>query len=132
MSDLIRFADARRQSRATLHASWLEGGTLVFYDAPVPTQADDALTTQTALVVFDLPDPIGDVTDGVLTVAAIAATLIGESGTVAWARAYDATDAVIGDYDVGGIGSGAAIEVDNLSLVQGGLATITSFVVDEG
>lgn len=132
MSDLIRFADARRTARAELHAAWLDGGTLVAYDAPVPADADTALTTQTALVTFDLPDPAGEVTDGVLTVGEIDTALIAASGTAAWMRAYDATDAVVGDYDVGGVGSGAAVEMDNLALVEGGYATVISFVIDEG
>lgn len=132
MSDLIRFAAARRTGRAELHAAWLDGGTLTVYTAPVPASADIAITTQTALVAFDLPDPVGAVEDGVLTAATIPAALNLDTGTAAWGRARDALGAVIGDYDVGAVGSGAAIEMDNLSAVAGSLSTITSFAVTEG
>lgn len=132
MSNLIRFCDDRRTSRGNLHALWLDGGTLTVYDAPEPADADTALTTQVALVTFAIPDPAGDVSDGVFIADAMAATLIAATGTAAWARAYDSMDAVIGDYTIGGIGSGEAIELDNLSLVSGAYATVVSFVVTEG
>jgi len=134
VSDLIRLSSARRTARANLHAGWLAGGTLVIYDAGsgVPEDADTAITDQTPLVTFDLPDPAGDVSDGVFTAATLAAALIGATGTAAFARAYDASDGVIGDYNIGGVGSGAAIELDNLSLVVGAYATVVSFVVTEG
>lgn len=132
MSDLIGFASARRTARANQHAGWLAGGTLVVYDAPRPADADAARTTQTALVTLDLPAPFGAASDGVLTAAAIATALVAATGTAAWARAYDSAGDVVGDYSVGGVGSGAAIELDNLSLVEGGYATVVSYVVTEG
>lgn len=134
MSDIIRFAAARRTSRGELHAGWLAGGMLVIYDAGsgIPADADTAITDQTALVIFDLPDPAGSVTDGVLTGGSIASALIAASGSAAWGRAYDSVDAVVADYDVGGVGSGAAIELDNLSLVIGAYASVISFRITEG
>lgn len=132
MSDVIRFATPRRQDRGELHAGWLDGGTLVVYDAPVPADGDEALTTQTALVIFTLENPSGVVTDGVFVAETLATALILETGTAAFARAYDSLDAAIGDYDVGGVGSGEAVELDNLSLAQGAYATVISFTVTEG
>lgn len=132
MSDLIRFAVARRTARASLHGAWLDGGTLTLYDGPEPATADTALTAQTALATFALPDPCGTATDGVLTVGAIAAVMVAATGTPAFARARSAYDSVVGDYSVGGVGSGQAVELDNLSLVEGGYATVVSFVVTEG
>lgn len=132
MSDLIRFAAARRTARAELHSAWLDGGTLSIYTAPVPATPDTAITTQTELAEFDLPDPFGDATDGVLTADIIAGALNLATGTAVWGRARDALGAVVGDYDAGAVGSGAAIEMDNLALVAGSLSTITSFVVTEG
>lgn len=132
--NLIRFSSARRTARANLHASWLAGGTLVIFDAGsgVPEDADTAITDQTVLVAFDMPDPAGDVSDGVFTAATLAAALIDATGTAAFARAYDSEGGGIGDSDVGAVGSGAAIELDNLSLVEGAYATVISFVVTEG
>lgn len=134
MSDLIRLSSARRTARANLHAGWLAGGTLVIYDAGsgVPEDADTAITDQTPLVTFDMPDPAGDVSDGVFTAETLAAALIGATGTAAFARAYDSGGGGIGDYDVGVVGSGAAIELDNLSLVVGAYATVVSFILVEG
>lgn len=132
MSDLIRFTVARRDLRSTQHSSWLDGGSLMIYDAPAAADGDEALTTQIALVTFTLADPFGTVLNGVLTADAIDAALIAESGIAAWARVYDSLAVPIGDYSVGGVGSGEAIELDNLNLVQGAYASILSFVVTEG
>ncbi len=132
MSDVIRFTAARRTSRGTQHAGWLDGGTLHAYDAPVPANGDTALTTQTLLAVYALPSPAGTVTNGVFTAAAIAPATNLANGTVAFVRAYDSSDVAIGDYDAGAVGSGEAAEFDNLALVAGSLSTITSFTVTEG
>lgn len=134
MSDLIRLSSARRTARANGHAGWLAGGTLVIFDAGsgVPEDADTAITDQTPLVAFDIPDPAGDVSDGVFIAATIAAALIAATGTAAFARAYDTLNVVIADYDVGGVGSDEAVKLDNLSLVEGAYATVVSFVVTEG
>jgi hypothetical protein len=132
MSVIVSLATARRQSRAALHATWLAGGSLVVYDSPQPANADTALSSQTTLVTFTLPDPFGEVTDGVMTADTIATAMIANNGMAAWARAYDSTDAVIGDYMVGLVNSGSAVEIDNLNLVAGAYATITSMVVSEG
>lgn len=132
MSDTIRMASARRQSRATAHAGWLGGGTLRLYTVPVPDHSDTALTTQTLLAEFPLPDPIGDVTDGVIIGAAIDSALNLATGTVAFGRVVDAAEATVGDYDAGIVGSQAAIELDDLDFVAGSLSTIISFVITEG
>lgn len=134
MSDLIRFSSARRTARANLHAGWLAGGTLVVYDAGsgVPDAPDTAITDQTPLATFALPDPAGDMSDGVFTASTIAAALSDATGTAAFARAYDTLNVVIGDYDVGVVDSDAAVWLDNLSLVEGAYATVVSFVVTEG
>lgn len=132
MSNIIRFSDARRTSRANLHLGWLAGSTLNLYTTPVPADADTAITTQTLLATFILPDPAGTVTDGVLTVASIDPATNVADGTVAWARAFDDADTVIADYDVGAVGSGAAIEMTPITVVSGSNSTISSFVIIEG
>ena len=57
--------------------------------------------------------------------------LVSETGTAAWARIVDASAGTICDADVGVTNSGAVVELDNLSLVEGGYCTITSFVLTE-
>lgn len=134
MSNLIRFTSSRRTARGELHRSWLDGGTLVIYDAGsgIPADGDVAITDQTALVTFILPTPVGSVTDGILTAASIAAAMIDATGPAAFARAYDASVVAIGDYSVGGVGSGEAVELDNLNLIEGAYATVISLTVTEG
>lgn len=131
MSDLVRFAAARRQSRAELHAGWLDGGELIAYSGTVPATTDVAITSQVALVTFPLADPVGTVTDGVI-VTATDTQMIAETGVAAFARAFTSTGAVIADYDVGLTGSGAAVQINSLSLIQGGYVTLTSFSITEG
>ncbi len=132
MSDVIRFSDARRTSRANQHLGWLAGSTLKLYTDPVPADADTAITTQTLLATFTLPDPAGTVTDGVLTGDDIDPATNVADGTATWARAADDADVVIGDYDVGASGSGAAIEMSSTTVVSGSTSTIVSFIVTEG
>lgn len=132
MSNIIRFSDARRTSRANQHLGWLAGSTLNLYTTPVPADADTAITTQTLLATFILPDPAGTVTNGVLTAGDIDPATNVADGTVAWARAFDDADTVIADYDVGAVGSGAAIEMTPITVVSGSNSTISSFVIIEG
>lgn len=131
MSNTLSFATARCTSRGNLLASWLAGGEIRVYTAPRPASADTALTTQTLLVTFVIPDPAGDVENGVFTGDAIAQAQMAETGTAAWARLVDADEATIGDVDVGLTSSGAFVELDNLSLVQGGYVNVTAFGITE-
>lgn len=132
MNNSLVFATARKTSRCTLVKGWLDGGSILLYTADKPATPDTALTTQTLLVTFAILESSGTVTNGVFTGAAIAAAQVAATGTPAWARLRDSSTAVIGDVDVGGVGSGAFIELDNLSLVQGGYCSVTSFGLTEG
>lgn len=131
MSNVLGFASARKTSRAELLASWLDGGEVRIYTGTRPATADTAITTQTLLVTVELLDPAGEVNDDVFTGDAPDAALIAETGTAAWARVVDSTAGTIFDADVGLTGSGALIELDNLSLVQGGYCTVTTFTLTE-
>lgn len=131
MSNVLSFATPRCTSRGELLAGWLADGEIHVYTAPRPATADTSLTTQTLLVTFALPDPAGDVENGVFTGDAIAQAQIAETGTAAWARLVDDAAATIGDVDVGLTSSGAFVELDNLSLVQGGYVNVTAFGLTE-
>lgn len=132
MDDFVAFAAARRQSRGELLASWLDGGRIDVLSGTRPATADTAITTQTLLVSIALPDPAGTVSDGVWEADAIEAAMIVADGTAAWARLFDAADAVVADVDVGITNSDAALWLDNLSLVTGGLVTVTGLTIAEG
>lgn len=131
MSNVLGFATARRTSRGNLLAGWLADGEIRCYTEPRPTDPDTALTTQTLLVTFEVPDPAGTVTNGILTGAAIAQAMVAATGTPAFARLVDSSGVVIGDADVGLTGSGAFVQLDNLNLVEGGYVSVTAFGITE-
>lgn len=132
MSNILGFATARKNTRCTALAGWLAGGEIRIYDGTRPASADTAVSTQTLLVTFEIPDPAGDVEDEVFTGDSIATALCAATGTAAWARVVDDAAATIFDADVGLTGSGNLIEIDNLALVEGGYCSVTSFTLTEG
>ena len=132
MSNVIGFTTARKTSRGNLLAGWLGGGKIEIYNAPKAATSDTAISTQTLLVTFILPDPAATVSNGILTGEEIDAAQIAETGNALWCRVYDGDDVAIGDGDVGLEDSGSFIEIDNLSLVQGGYCSILSFGITEG
>ena len=128
----VGFTLARKTARAELLAGWLNGGYLNIYDGARPASNGGTITTQNLLATVGLTDPAGSVTDGVFEADAIEDVLILATGTAAWARSFDADDGTIADLDVGVNGSSAAIWLDNVSLVEGGLVSVTAFVIAEG
>lgn len=132
MSNLLGFALARKTARGQLLAGWLDGGEIRVYDGTRPATADTAVTTQNLLVTFEIPDPAGDVDDGVFTGDAIDTALVAATGTAAWVRIVDDAAATVCDGDVGLTDSGALVEINNLSLVEGGYCSVTGFTVTEG
>ena len=132
MSISLRFATARKTSRCNLVKGWFDGGEVRVYTADKPADSDTAITTQTLLVTFVIPEVSGTVSNGIFTGAAISAAMIAATGTPVWARIVDTSDATIGDVDVGITGSGNFIELDNLSLVEGAYCSVTSFGLTEG
>lgn len=131
MNNVLGFAAARKQSRASLLAGWLDGGEVRVYTAPRPTDADTAITSQTLLVTFALDDPAGTATAGVFEAAAIDAALIAATGSAVWARVVDDAAGTAFDCDVGTTGSGALVQLDSVALVAGGYVTVTSFTLTE-
>jgi len=132
MSQLLGFATARKTSRGNLLAGWLDGGKIETYDGTKPTNADTAITTQHLLVTFAIPYPSGSVSNGVFTGNLPDAAQIATGGTAAWARIYDEYDVVICDVDAGVSGSCNFLELDSITLVQGGYVSVTSFSIAEG
>lgn len=132
MSNLLGFAIARRTSRGELLAGWLDGGEIRVYNGTRPADPDTAITSQILLVTLELPDPATSVSNGILTGNTVSAALIAETGNATWARILDNAAVTIGDCDLGLEGSGAFIELDSLSLVEGGYCSIVNFSIVEG
>ena len=131
MSNVLGFATSRRTLRAELLATWLAAGEIRLYDGTRPTNADIAISDQTLLGTFAIPNPAGTVTNGVFTGTNPAAAMMAVSGTATWARVVDSSAGTIFDADVGVTSSGSVIEIDNVTLASGGYCTITSFVLTE-
>lgn len=132
MSNELAFADARRQARASLLGTWLDGGTVSLYTGTRPATPDTAITDQVLLAAFQLADPAGVATDGVWVGELSDPALILDTGTPTWARFRDDASGTVCDADVGATGSGAAVEVENTSFVEGAYASITSMTITEG
>jgi hypothetical protein len=133
MSAQLGFAAARRQSRASLLAAWLDGGTISVYAGTRPASADDAITTQTLIAAFGLPTPAGSAADGVWTADPLPPNaLILADGTATWARVRDSAAAVICDLDVGATDSGEALELDDTACVAGAYLIATALTITEG
>jgi len=135
MSDAIAFALATRTARAGEVLAALAAGTLQVYGGLRPTTPDDAVTDQTLLVEFPLPTPAGAVNllgNFELDHASIDDALAATDGTATWARLLDAADGTVADCDCGAIGSGAGLELDNVSLLAGGRVAVDSLVIIEG
>ena len=131
-TDLVGFPTARKTSRANLLAGWLAGGKLRLYTESRPASADTAISNQTLLAEYSLPDPAGTVSNGVLTGPALSSALVLADGSAAWARAVDSSGVTVLDLDVGLAGSGASVIIDSLSLVTGGLVAVQSWSITEG
>lgn len=131
MSDILSLATATRQARANQWPARLGGGSLTIYDGTAPATPDTAITFQSALVTFAIPDPAGAAAAGTFTGDDLDPALCLASGNATWARSYDSLGDPVADWPVGLDGSGTAVEIDNLSLVSGSYATITSWGVIE-
>ena len=139
MSDVVRSTIDLRQALAQLRAGRLSGGELRAYTAPTPVDgngqpsADVAITTQTLLAVYLLPNSI-TATDGIIQISAgtMAPVTNLATGTVAFCRAVGPQGQTVCDFDAGLPGSGQAAIFENLSLVSGSLSTPQSLVIVEG
>ena len=131
MTDTLALSVATRQARANQWPTRLAGGTLTIYDGTAPVTPDTAVTTQTALAAFSLPSPAGTATAGTFTGADVEAALSAAEGTAAWARTLDSNGDPVADWTVGLVGSGEAIEIDNLSIVSGSYITLAAWGVYE-
>jgi len=132
-SDLLSFAAARKQSRASLLGTWLDGGTLEIYATPRPATSDDVPGAAALLAVFEFDDPAGSATDGVWSADPLPdPALVLVNGDAVWGRFIGATAGTIADAAAGIEGSGEAIELVAVSLVAGGTVAMSACSITEG
>jgi hypothetical protein len=119
--------------------SGTSAGTAPGWPVDGSTVTDNDITWQDMGIVpvllgtLTFSKPSGSVTEGVITFAAIAGDVSADAGGVAtWARAADGDANQVMDLTVGGIGSGADIELNTTSIVAGGPLRVTSATLTEG
>jgi len=104
-------------------------GTLKFYTATIPTNADTALGAQTLLATLTFSDPaFGAASNGVATASAITSdTSADATGTVTWGRIADSNALTIMDVVIGT--SGEDINLNTAAIVSGATVAVTALTV---
>lgn len=131
MSTIPKLTSAIRNAQAELIIAELDGetgaGSIAFYAASTtPASVDDALPGDAVLLVeCALSDPCGTATAGVITFSAIANGTAVADGTMRFARIRDALDVAHVQVDVGEVGSGAAIILNDTAIVTDGVLAFT-------
>ena len=131
----MRWADTQRNAQAQAIANAINAGagagTLKFYTGTQPTDADDAITTQTLLGTLTFSDPCElSIVDGLLTFDSITEDSAADAtGTVTWARIEDSDGNTVFDCDVTATGGGGVIEINTTAIVIGGAIRTTSFAI---
>lgn len=97
---------------------------LVLFDGTAPTGLSDAITTQKALVAFDLPEPCfgasASITGGARATAnAIAQVRATEDGTAKFFRVVDGNGVAIWQGDITAVGGGGDLELSTTTVVSG-------------
>lgn len=121
---MIALSDALRDARLGLLIEHIESGTLTLYTEPQP-ETGAAVTTQTALVVLDLPADIS-ITDHTAAFGMSTQTILA-TGLAAWGRINNNADAFVLDGDCGIVSSDALFRLKTLALEAGEpIATLTA------
>lgn len=78
------------------------------------------------LVTLPLQDPVGTVSNGILTLNPSEEAQVLVDGTASWARVYNGSGGVAWDCDVSVVGGAGELKVVSLNLYAGGFARIVS------
>src|SRR3990167_9793896 len=102
-------------------------GTLKFYTATIPTNADTALGAQTLLATLTFSDPaFGAASNGVAPASAITSDpAANATGTATWFRVVTSAGTAIFDGTVGT--SGADLNLNTTSIVAGAEVSVSAF-----
>ena len=98
-------------------------GKLVIYDGTQPANADTPVTTQNALVTFELADPafgggVDGVTGAVATGNAVTPVPAEATGTATWFRVTDSDDNPVMDGDVTDTNGSGALKVSSTAIIE--------------
>lgn len=131
---ILRLSPALRGAIANLWISYFGAGAVIeFYTGAIPTNLNDALTTQVKLGTLTCSDPAATQTAGVITFSSITQDSAADaSGTAAWAFIKDSTGAVVNAVDVTNTAGDGLIKVNTTTVVAGGPIAITSLTLTVG
>lgn len=133
----LRLANATRSGMVNAVRNLIDGGagagTIKFYTASQPADANTAVSSQTLIGTLTFTDPSAvDASNGVLTFSAIADDSSADAtGTIAWARIADSTGATVFDCDVTATGGGGTIQLSSVAVTAGDTLRITSFTLTQ-
>lgn len=127
----ISINDALRDILAAAFGDDFNSGLLRVYDGAPPADANAALGAQNLLAEITLPaDAFGVPTTGVVAKSGTWDDQnINASGTAAWFRLLNATQARVLQGTVTATAGGGDMEVDDVNFVAGGVFTVTAFTV---
>lgn len=130
----IGYATTVRTNRMTQVLNAMDAGTgaalIRYYDGVRPSTGG---TATTLLAELTCTDPVGTVTNGVLTFSAITKDpSANNSGNVAWFRIVDSDINFVLDGSVTEVGGGGDIEVVSTTIVAGAEVSLISAVLTDG
>lgn len=132
----LRVATAARQAQCDAVVDLIDAGdgagTIKIYTGTQPANANTAISDQTLLATLTFSATAFGAADtsGVATANAITGdTSADATGTATWARIADGDGNTIFDCDVGT--SGATINLNTTSIVQGAAVSISSFTITQ-
>jgi len=109
------------------------GAHLLVYSGDRPYTGEEIDEYENDLLIdFELPYPVGTITDGVLTFAEVVDVYSLEYGIASWARIVDALDAFVMDLSVTSTIGNGDVKIDNLEVFAGVLVHCSLATITEG
>lgn len=128
MSNIANLSDTAAEAEANALAPLMNSGFIEIYSGTQPINANTALSGNTLLVTLTFGNPAfgSAAAGGIITANAITSGTAVATGTATFARIYKSDNTtVVMDVQVGT--SGAYINLNTVSIVSGGLVSVTSF-----
>lgn len=118
-----------RNARMTVVRDAANGGKLALYSGTKPT-GGGAVTTK--LAEFNLANPSGTVSGGVLTFTDPSNTTVIANGQATWARITDSGGSWVADFTCSQVGGTGEIRLTEDDLTTGMTLDITALTITEG